>query len=102
MVAKTPIRKLYFGRRCFLGGWLKAVAVRLPIYETAANYSGPTLIVQGKHDQIVPYTYAERYNEKIRGSELKLIPDENHSFTTTRDETALPVADWLHNVLFEE
>ncbi len=75
-------------------------AIRLPIYETAANYNGPTLIVQGTHDQIVPYTYAERYNEKIKGSELKLIPDENHTFTQTQKETSILVADWLHSKLF--
>ncbi len=75
-------------------------AIRLPIYETAANYEGPTLIVQGTHDNIVPYTYAERYNEKIKGSELKLIPDENHTFTQTQKETSILVADWLHSKLF--
>lgn len=75
-------------------------AIRLPIYETAANYEGPTLIVQGTHDQIVPYTYAERYNEKIKNSQLKLIPDENHTFTYTQKETSVLVADWLHSVLF--
>lgn len=75
-------------------------AIRLPIYETAANYTGPTLIVQGTHDQIVPYTYAERYNEKIRNSELKLIPDENHVFSITQKETSLLVADWLRSHLF--
>ena len=76
-------------------------ALRLPIYETAANYEGPALIVQGTHDQIVPYTYAERYSEKIEGSELKLIPDENHGFTNTMNETSLLVADWLKSVLFK-
>ncbi len=75
-------------------------AIRLPIYETAANYDGPALIVQGTHDQIVPYTYAERYNEKIRNSSLKLIPDENHVFSNTQKETSILVADWLHSVLF--
>lgn len=75
-------------------------AIHLPIYETAANYDGPALIVQGTHDQIVPYTYAERYNEKIRHSELKLIPDENHVFSNTQKDTSILVADWLHSVLF--
>lgn len=74
-------------------------AIHLPIYETAANYDGPTLIVQGTHDQIVPYTYAERYHEKIKGSELKLIPDENHVFSNTSKETSILVADWLKNTL---
>ncbi len=75
-------------------------ALTLPIYETAANYTGPTLIVQGTHDRIVPYTYAERYNEKISNSVLKLIPDENHTFSNTREGTSILVADWLHSVLF--
>ncbi len=74
-------------------------AIHLPIYETAANYNGPALIVQGTHDQIVPYTYAERYNEKIPNSVLKLIPDENHVFSKTQKDTSILVADWLHNVL---
>lgn len=75
-------------------------AINLPIYETAANYDGPTLIIQGTHDQIVPYTYAERYHEKIKNSELKLVPDENHIFTKTQKETSMLVADWLHSRLF--
>lgn len=74
-------------------------AMSLPIYDTAANYTGPTLIVQGTHDRIVPYTYAERYKEKISKSELKLIPDENHMFSRTQKETSVFVADWLHSVL---
>lgn len=76
-------------------------AMTLPIYETARNYTGPALIVQGTHDRIVPYTYAERYHTAIMDSELRLIPDENHSFTLTNDDTALLVADWLHSKLFK-
>lgn len=74
-------------------------AIHLPIYETAENYSGPTLIIQGTHDQIVPYTYAERFHEKIPESELKMIPDENHVFSNTSKETSLLVADWLRTKL---
>lgn len=82
-----------------LGKKYVETAIRLPIYETAANYNGPVLIVQGTHDQIVPYTYAERYNDKIKNSELKLIPDENHVFSKTQKETSILVADWLHKEL---
>lgn len=74
-------------------------AMNLPIYETAGNYTGPAMIFQGTHDRIVPYTYAERYHSSIADSLLKLVPDEDHSFTLTNDETALAVADWLHSVL---
>lgn len=77
-------------------------AMRLPIYETAANYTGPALIIHGTHDQIVPYTYSERYHEVIKGSILKLVPEENHVFSLTMDDTALTVADWLHQQLFQK
>lgn len=82
-----------------LGKSYVETAVTLPIYETAANYDGPTLIVQGTHDVIVPYTYAERYHEKIKGSELRLVPDEDHRFTRTKDDTSILVADWLRQQL---
>lgn len=74
-------------------------ALTLPIYETAAKYNGPALILQGLHDRLVPYTYAERYNEKIKNSELQLIPDEDHEFTNTSKESSRFIADWLHSKL---
>lgn len=74
-------------------------AMNLPIYETAANYTGPVLIIHGTHDRIVPYTYSERYHEKLLNSEIRLISDEDHTFTNTYKETALLTADWLKSVL---
>lgn len=74
-------------------------AMTLPIYETAARYTGPALIVQGTHDRIVPYTYAERYHDAIKDSELRLISDDDHTFSNTNDSTALLTADWLHKQL---
>ncbi|MDE6429752.1 MAG: S9 family peptidase [Duncaniella sp.] len=70
-------------------------AVNLPIYETAERYTGPVLIIQGTHDRIVPYTYAERYHKGYKDSILKLIPDEDHSFTKNTAEAALLASDWL-------
>lgn len=74
-------------------------AMNLPIYETAANYTGPVLILHGTHDRIVPYTYSERYHEKLPQSQIRLISDENHTFSNTTDSSALLVADWLHDIL---
>lgn len=82
-----------------LGNAYIRTATALPIYETAKNYAGPALIVQGTHDRIVSYTYAERYRDAIAGSVLKLVPDEDHSFTLTNDDTSLLVADWLRSIL---
>lgn len=74
-------------------------SMTLPIYETAQNYNGPVLIVHGTQDQIVPYTYSERYHEKLKNSEIHLVPGENHIFSKTCEDTALLVADWLHKEL---
>lgn len=74
-------------------------AVTLPIYETASNYRGPALIVHGSYDRIVPYTYAERYHDKLSKSTLKIIPGDDHGFSITAPETGRFVADWLHSVL---
>lgn len=74
-------------------------AVNLPIYETAWRYSGPVLVIHGTHDRIVPYTYAERYEQGYRNSTLKLIPDEDHSFSRNTAEAALYASDWLSRQL---
>lgn len=71
-------------------------AMNLPIYETAANYKGPVLIIHGTHDRIVPYTYSERYHSVLDKSEIRLISDDDHTFSSTCEQTALLTADWLH------
>lgn len=76
-------------------------AMNLPIYETAENYTGPVLILHGTHDRIVPYTYSERYHEKLKNSEIRLVSDEDHTFSKTYKESALLVADWLHSELMK-
>lgn len=76
-------------------------AINLPIYETAENYTGPVLILHGTHDRIVPYTYSERYHEKLKNSQIRLISDDDHTFSNTYVESALLVADWLHAELMK-
>lgn len=46
-----------------LGGEYIRTAFSLPIYETARKYTGPACIIHGAGDQVVPYTYGERYHE---------------------------------------
>lgn len=74
-------------------------AVNLPIYETAWRYTGPVLVIQGTHDRIVPYTYAERYQQGYKDCTLKLIPEEDHGFSKNTAETALYATDWLSKQL---
>lgn len=74
-------------------------AMSLPIYEISSNYNGPTLIVQGTYDRIVPYTYAERYHEMIKKSDLKLIDGENHLFINSLSSTCQYISNWLKTIL---
>lgn len=70
-------------------------AMTLPIYETAAKYTGPTMIINGMADVVVPYTYAERYHNVIKGSEIILIPGENHTYNYSSEYVVGIVSDWL-------
>jgi len=74
-------------------------AVSLPIYETSLRYTGPVFIIHGTHDNIVPYTYGERYHQGYKNSSIKLRPGEDHSFTGSTAEAALDAANWLKTQL---
>ena len=67
-----------YGRK--IGKMYLKTAQELPIYETAANYQGDVCIIQGKKDDLVPYTYAERYAEIYKNCELHLLDNEVHLF----------------------
>lgn len=62
------------------------VAQKLNIYETAARYSGPVCIIHGKADEIVPYSYGERYKEVYKQAGLHLIEGDDHGFTHQLEE----------------
>ena len=70
-------------------------AMTLSIYETAKNYTGPALVINGMADVVVPYTYAERYHEVLKGSEILLIPGENHTYNYSPEYVVGIVSDWL-------
>jgi len=53
-------------------------AQQLPIYETSSKYSGKVCIIQGRKDKIVPVSYAERYHQSYKDSELTILEDEGH------------------------
>lgn len=70
-------------------------AMNLPIYETTAGYKGPVLIMNGMADQIVPYTYAERYKEILPQAKLLIVPGENHMWSVDRAFAIKTISDWL-------
>ena len=75
------------------------IARELPIYEMASRYTGPTFIIHGKADRIVPYTYGERFKHDMKNATIRLIDGENHGFTVDTAKNAGIAADWLYKEL---
>ncbi len=74
-------------------------AFTLPIYETAANYQGPALIVHGNGDRIVPYTYGERFHKIWPESEFVLQEYFDHGFSQNIYRSTDIVAQYLIKTL---
>ena len=74
-----------------------ATAQTLPIYETAKEYKGAALIIHGTWDVIVPYTYGERYHQGYKNSQLILLPQVDHGFSTeeARTKTAAEITEFI-------
>jgi len=74
-------------------------AFSLPIYETAANYHGPALIIHGNGDRIVPYTYGERFHQQWKGSEYVMQEYFDHGFSQNIYRTTDTVSAFLMRTL---
>ncbi len=70
-------------------------AFSLPIYETAAKYEGPALIVHGTADRVVPYTYGLRYHQLWKGSEYLELEAFDHMFSQNIYRATKAVSDYL-------
>ena len=69
---------------------------KLNIYEWAAAYDGPAIIVHCEKDQIVPCRYAERFHEVMKNSELHILPGGNHAMEDgVREETLRLVGEFF-------
>ena len=78
-----------------LGGEYIRTAFSLPIYETARKYTGPACIIHGTGDQVVPYTYGERFHEIWPGSELHILPAADHGFSRDMQKVVDLTVDFL-------
>lgn len=82
-----------------LGGEYIRTAFSLPIYETARKYTGPACIIHGTGDQVVPYTYGERYHEIWPDSELHILPAADHGFSKDMQKTVDLMVEFLIRTL---
>lgn len=88
-----------FGHR--LGRDYIQTALSLPIYETAARYDGPVLVLHGMADKVVPYTYGERFGREMPDCTIQLLPGDDHGFTADMTGAAEMAADWLASTLLK-
>ena len=89
--------ELFGGKR--LGREYIKTAFSLPIYETAARYQGPALIVHGTGDRVVPYTYGERFHSIWPKSEYVQLDGFDHGFSQNIYRADRIVSEWLINRL---
>jgi pimeloyl-ACP methyl ester carboxylesterase len=61
-----------------IAGTLLALAARTDTTPSLARISVPVLILVGKEDAITPPAAAQEMHERIRGSELQIIPNAGH------------------------
>ena len=78
-----------------LGGKYIRTAFTLPIYETAAKYQGPALIVHGTADRVVPYTYGERFHQIWPNSQLVIQDYFDHGFSQNIYSSTDIVSEYL-------
>ncbi len=74
------------------------VAQTLPIYETAARFTGPVCVIHGMSDEVVPYSFGVRYKDGYKNAVLHLIEGENHSFSRKPGEAENIAVDFLQSL----
>lgn len=81
-----------------VGGKYFRIAQLLPIYETAARYDGPVLLVHGLADKVVDYFASVKYDKIYQNSELHLIKGAGHRLFGDggqRAETLQLISDFI-------
>ncbi|MCR5414243.1 MAG: lysophospholipase [Kiritimatiellae bacterium] len=70
-------------------------ACKLQIFETAAKYRGPLCLIHGTGDSIAKTEHVERLHAEHPGSEMHLMPGDDHGFSRTHGEVCEIVAEFL-------
>jgi len=78
-----------------LGKKYITVGQKLKIYETAAEYDGPVLLIHGTADTIVPISYSEKYNSIYKNSKFVSLEGETHFLNKRRGEVVAETVDFL-------
>ncbi len=88
-----------FGGMRNLGRAYNQTAFSLPLYGTAAPFTGTACIIHGTGDQIVPYTYGQRYHQMWPTSTYHQLDAVDHMFTGCEEKVATIATDYLISLL---
>ncbi len=94
----NPPAIINFWKKDFGIAYIKT-AQNLPIWEEAAKFTKPTLLVHAYDDKTVPYFYSEKYLEVMPNAELISLEDNDHSFRKDRPAAVLPTVAFLQKYL---
>lgn len=97
--ANPPSEVTILGGAYTIGRDYILTAQSLPIYETARQYDGPALVIHGKADTVVPYTYGKRFYDDLRHARLCLLDGEDHMYEGRENRPAGIVAEFLEREL---
>ena len=64
-------------------------------YSAVAAYAGPLLVVHGRGDTVVPWTYGERFVSGRLGGRFTLLPKADHAFSGVEKAVAEEVAQFV-------
>jgi pimeloyl-ACP methyl ester carboxylesterase len=82
-----------------IAGTLIALAGRTDTSPSLFELAIPTLILVGRHDALTPPSASQAMKEKIKGSEMHLIPDAGHvSNMENPEEFTTHLFNFLHKV----
>lgn len=73
-------------------------AQNLNIYQVSSPYEGAVCIIHGTEDEIVPFSYGERYDSVYKNSVLYPIEGENHSFGKDMNLATDIAVDFIKNM----
>lgn len=80
-----------------LKGFYFRTAKFLNIYETAAAFKKPALILTGSNDQIVNNYASRHYHAMLANSKFHILEGGNHNMDTVRKELDSKIIDFLTN-----
>lgn len=75
----NTLGKIYFER-----------SISYDIFDVLPNFNKKTLIIHGDRDNVVPVSYAQRAFNTFPNSQLEIISEAGHIFSTTQDNNLFP------------